>query len=169
MRFRSLGHISHISQTKYCFWYIKIQSHRPLRPPEISAKFQILFVKTFSLKQKANKILPTTTKKSNFVSSRKQPHVRSHYNFQFCELLRRYKLQRGNVKEKPFRQIQVYSCICRHIQVYSNIIMHIEQLFRHIHEFTTLFNPGIFTTLAYSETCHIHNTGVFRTLAYLQP
>ena len=40
-------------------------------------KLQILLVKVFSLTQKTNEILPAKVQKSNFVSSRKEPHVSS--------------------------------------------------------------------------------------------
>ena len=60
----------------------------------------------------------------------------------------------GNVKQKPSRQIQAYSCIFRHIQAYSNISRHNQA---HSGIFCTLCNPGIFRTLSYSEFWHIQN------------
>ena len=55
-------------------------------------------------------------------------------------------LQWVNVKRKPFRQIQAYPGI---IQAYSGI-------------FRTLCNPGIFTTLVYSEHRYIQNAVIFK-------
>ena len=55
-------------------------------------------------------------------------------------------LQRGRLKQKPFRQISPYLDIFRHMQIYSGIIRHVQELFRHIQN-----NPGKFKTMVYSE------------------
>ena len=93
--------------------------------------------------------------KTNFVSSRKQPHVPPAYNFQYClnaetsnQAFNRTRITRGKREEKPFRQIQAYSGIFRHVQAYSETIRYI-QTFSDI--FTTLHNLGILRTLVYSE------------------
>ena len=80
------------------------------------------------------------------------------------------ELQQVNVKQKPFRQIQVHSSIIRHIQ----------KLFRHIQVYSKprvileylepscIQNPVIFRTLAYLQPWYIQNPSIFRTLAYLK-
>ena len=128
-------------------------------------------------------------RKSNFVSSRKQPHVPSDYNFQFCVTVEirldkkvDKRLQRENVKQKSsskyihiFLHIQAYSEIFRHNQTYSGFIQAYTGMSR------TLYNPGISRTPAYSEPeaysepwyiqnlRHIQISGIFRSLAYLEP
>ena len=49
--------------------------------PSALSKFEILLVKIFGLKQKLNQIFQLLKRKSNFVSSGKQPQVPSDYNF----------------------------------------------------------------------------------------
>ena len=83
--------------------------------------------------------------KSNFVSSRKQPHVPLDYNLQslvdvqisnhIFKQKRDYKtngkIQKCKTKGR-LRHIHRYSTIFRHIQAYQNIIRHIQELFTHI-------------------------------------
>ena len=68
-----------------------------------------------------------------------------------------------------FPHIQAYSHLFRYNQVYSGIFQSYSGIFR------TLYNPGIFRTLAYSEleACsepwRIQNPGVLTTLEYSEP
>ena len=81
------------------------------------------------------------------------------------------ELQRRNIKQKPVRQIYVYSCmlghILKHIQLYSGTIRHIQELFRHAQPFSEPCE-----ILAYLEHWHIqnqkhiHNCGIFRTIQW---
>ena len=64
----------------------------------------------------------------------------------------------GNVKQKPFKQIQAYSHIFRHIQAYSDISRH-NQAYSGIIQLYS--EPCV--TLAYSELWYIQNPGIFKT------
>ena len=66
-------------------------------------------------------------------------------------------LQQENVKQKPFRQIQVYSCIFQHIEAYSDIVKLSVIFTNYSGIFKTLCNPGIFSTLVYSKLWYIQN------------
>ena len=73
-------------------------------------------------------------------------------------------------RQKSFRQIYAYSCICWYIQAYSGIFRH-NQAYSGIIQgcwsiFRSLSNPGIFRTMLYSEPWHIQKTGIFGTLVY---
>ena len=87
-----------VKQIKNSFYVISLQVltkkkqwrvYQDSRPPAPSdsksnSKFEILIVKIFGLKQnntKQIKYFQLLQKKSNFVSSRKQPYVASDYNF----------------------------------------------------------------------------------------
>ena len=113
-------------------------------------------------------------KKSNFISSRKQPHVPPDYNFQspidvqvsnnMFKQKRDYKAngEMGKCKTKPFRQIQIYSHIFRHIQTYLDIFRHDQAYLGIIQAYS---EPCV--TLTYSEPQYIQNSGTFR-IRYVQ-
>ena len=62
----------------------------------------------------------------------------------------------GNIKQKPFRQIQAYSHIFRHIQTHSDKFIHNQ----------AYSQPC--ATLAYSELWYISNPGIFKTRGILK-
>ena len=99
--------------------------------------------------------------------------------------------KRGNVKQKPFRQIQAYSRIFPHIQTYPDIVRYIQAysgIIQAYSEYTQAYpelwyiqNPvifktrDIFRTLLYLKLWHIRNQGhiqnpgLFRTLGFSEP
>ena len=120
-------------------------------------KFEILFVKIFSLKQKTNLTTSSYYRKCFFCSSRKQ----------YMVLLDK-RIQWVNVKQKPLRQIQAKSGISRN---YSGIFKHIQKLVNSGIESWYMQNPdisnrSIFRTRTFSQPWYIQNSGIFRALAY---
>ena len=119
-------------------------------------KLQILLVKVFSLTQKTNEILPATVQKSNFVSSRKEPHVPSDLTLYWNEYLmfpqtwNFIKISNYTFKWTRYYngdiQSKSYSGWFRHIHAYSSIFRNYSGTFR------TVCKPGIFRTLAYGKS-----------------
>ena len=79
----------------------------------------------------------------------------------------------GNVKQKPFMQIQAYSAIFRHILEYSEpCIILIYSEFWYIQNRRIFKTRAIFRILVYPKLWHIQkqryiqNLGLFRTLGY---
>ena len=83
-------------------------------------------------------------------------------------------LQWVNVKQKLFRQTQVYSGIIRHdqelfmyIQAYSELCVTLSCLEPWYIQNPDIFRTrSIFRTLAYSQPLYIQNPGILRTLVY---
>ena len=74
----------------------------------------------------------------------------------------RQEIAMGKCKTK-FRYIDASFPIFRQLHTYSGINQAYSGIFR------TLYIPGIFRTLAYSDPWYIHNPYIFNTLVYLEP
>ena len=112
------------SHNRCHFWTV-------LSPAKGKSKFEILIVKIFILKQKANKyfqLLKSNTfscyKKKIFFSSRKQSMVPLEKVLQW-RIVKQSYLNR-------FNNIHAYSRIFGRIHTYSGIIKHIQELIKHI-------------------------------------
>ena len=114
---------------------------RPHRPPKVTANLKS-FVKLFSLKQKANQILPVTAEKIKVCLFKKSASCFFLFFLVLCKFWSKWPrvlvdkgLKWGNVKQKPFRRfryIHVYSSIFRHIQAESGILRNDSSIFRQI-------------------------------------
>ena len=120
------------------------------RPPATQAlksnsKFEILLVKIFSLKQKANQILPVTVGKIKFCLFNSTAHSS------------RQGITMGTCKTKA---LQADLGIFTHILAYSGIIQAYSELC-FIQNPDILKTRGIFRFLVYSEHWYIQNPGIF--------
>ena len=107
-------------------------------------------IKYFELRQK----------KSNFVSSRKRPHVLSDYKLPGDNSL---KVQ----VDQGLQPVQVDIDIFTHIQEYSRTIQAYSVIFNTLNNSGIFKTRDIFRTLAYSEPWYIQKPGIFRTRGIL--
>ena len=148
------------------------------QPSKVIKNFEILVVKTFSLKQKLNQILPATIEKIKFClitktascSSRIQNNFQFHVNIEISN--HAFKYTRDYNGE---RRIHTHSAMFRYFQTYSGIIRHIRELFKHIQnpvQSQHIQNPyifrirDIFRTLRHNNLRHINNPSILRALVY---
>ena len=101
--------------------YVRYINTHSSQPPFTSAfkgnsNFEILLVKIFSVKQKANQILPAAMRKIKFFLFKRTAS---------CSFRRRTTIE--NCKTKA-----IYAGRFRHIHAYSDIWKYTQKLFRHI-------------------------------------
>ena len=108
-------------------------------PHKDNNKFEIVTVKIFSLKQKANQILSATIEKIKFFLFRKTVYG----SFKQGITMEKCKTKAIQADLTIFPHIQAYSHLLRDNQAHSGIIQAYPGIFRTL--------PGVFSILTYSE------------------